>query len=455
LDKQETAHANFEGLGIAPGVLAVVQGLKFKTPTPIQQKAIPIAIEGKDVLGIAQTGTGKTLAFGVPMIQMLTQGPGRALILVPTRELALQVDETLRKLGNPFDIRSVIVIGGMDMAMQVKLLQKETIRVVIATPGRLLDHLEKKTLKPAELKMVVVDEADRMLDMGFAPQIERIAKFLPKERQTLLFSATMPEGVLKIAALYMQDPVRIEVAPSGAAPEKIVQELYIIKYESKLKLLTKLLAQYAGSVLIFTRTKAATWKLARSLEQMGHKVKELHSDRTQGERRHALNGFKTGLYRILVATDIAARGIDVKGIELVINYELPDDSENYVHRIGRTGRAGREGRAITFAMPAEGGIIRGIEKLLKTQLKVVHHPEVPSAKFEDSTKVTTARVYEDSAGRHAAGRPDFRRSANVQPKPRPGKTSRHASGPRPVERTMTWKPKSKPGSKPKDRDLHT
>ncbi len=400
-------YESFQGLGIAPAVFDVVDGLKFKVPTPIQYKAIPVAIEGKDILGIAQTGTGKTLAFGIPMVQMLTQEPGRALILVPTRELALQIDETLRKLGNPFDIRSVIVIGGMDMATQVKLLKKENIRVVIATPGRLLDHLEQKSLKASELRMVVLDEADRMLDMGFAPQIERLAKFLPKERQTLLFSATMPEAVLKIAALYMRNPARIEVAPSGAAPEKIAQELFIVKQESKLKLLGKILEQYGGSVLIFTRTKAATWKLARSLEQMGHKVNELHSDRTQGQRRHALNGFKSGLYRVLVATDIAARGIDVKGIELVINYELPDDSENYVHRIGRTGRAGREGRSITFATPEESNKVRDIENLMKMPLKVLQHPEIPSAKFTDFAKNRKAHAYEDT-GRHASGRPQFR-----------------------------------------------
>ncbi|HTL71229.1 MAG TPA: DEAD/DEAH box helicase [Candidatus Eisenbacteria bacterium] len=413
----ETAHATFHGLGISSGVLGVVDGLKFKVPTPIQQAAIPPAIEGKDILGIAQTGTGKTLAFGIPMIQALRDAPGRALILVPTRELALQVDETLRKLGNPFDIRSVIVIGGMDMATQVKLLQKETIRVVIATPGRLLDHFEQKSLKPAELKMVVLDEADRMLDMGFAPQIERLAKFLPKERQTLLFSATMPEAVVRIAALYTRNPVRVEVAPSGAAPEKIRQELFVVKEEDKLKLLGKILAETDGSVLIFTRTKAATWKLTRSLDQMGHKVVELHSDRTQGQRRHALNGFKSGLYRVLVATDIAARGIDVKEIGLVVNFELPDESENYVHRIGRTGRAGREGRAITFATPGEGYRVREIEKLMNLPLKVSHRPDVPAAKFVDSAKSRRPRVYEDAA-RHATGRPQFRGQPPAPPKKR-------------------------------------
>lgn len=381
----DAGHTSFYGLGIAPGILDVIERMKFKVPTPIQYKAIPIAVEGKDVLGIAQTGTGKTLAFGIPMVQRLAQGPGRALILVPTRELALQVDETLRKLGQPFNIRSVIVIGGMNMSMQVQALRKDTTRVIIATPGRLVDHLERKSINASDIKMVVLDEADRMLDMGFAPQIQRIAKYLPKERQTLFFSATMPESILKIAAAYMKLPIRVEIAPSGAAPEKIVQELFIVRQEAKRQLLGKILEQYQGSVLIFARTKAGAKKLAQALRQMRHTVNEIHSNRSLGQRREALDGFKTGRYRILVATDIASRGIDVNGIELVVNYDLPDDSENYVHRIGRTGRAGREGRAITLATPDQGGDIRDIERLMKASLKVTSHPEVPTERFAHSS----------------------------------------------------------------------
>jgi ATP-dependent RNA helicase RhlE len=427
----DPSHAYFHGLGLRPEILNVIKGMKFTTPTPIQEKAIPVAVEGKDILGIAQTGTGKTLAFGLPMIQRLLQGPGRALVLVPTRELALQVDETIRKIGNPFNIRSVIVIGGMDMATQVKLLKKETIRVIIATPGRFLDHMEQKTTDPSDIKMVVLDEADRMLDMGFAPQVERLAKFLPKERQTHLFSATMPEAVTKLAALYMESPVRIEAAPSGATPDKIIQKLYIVREESKFKLLGKILEQYKGSVLIFMRTKAGTWKLAQALQQMNHAAKELHSDRTQGERRHALQGFKKGTYRILVATDIAARGIDVQGIELVVNYDLPDETENYVHRIGRTGRAGQKGHAITFAMPNEGGDIRQIEALMKMQLKVTTHPDVASESFLHSgDRGKRKHVYEKEA-RHSAGRPQF---PPPPPKPqreyfrKPHKSSRNSLG---------------------------
>ncbi len=405
----EAAGPNFQGLGIAPGILSILDGMKFKVPTPIQLKAIPLAVEGKDILGIAQTGTGKTLAFGIPMIQRLLQEPGRALILVPTRELALQVDVTLRKLGNPFDIRSVIVIGGMDMEMQVKLLHKEKIRVIIATPGRLLDHLERKTFSVSDLKMVVLDEADRMLDMGFAPQVQRLTNYLPKQRQTFFFSATMPEEILKLAHLYMKLPVRVEVAPPGATPEKIVQELFIVRQESKLKLLGKILKEYQGSVLVFTRTKAATWKLTEALRQMGYKVNELHSDRTQGQRRHALQGFKTGLYRVLVATDIAARGIDVQGIELVVNFDLPDESENYVHRIGRTGRAGLKGHAITFAMPDEGGDVRDIEKLMGLSLKIASLPGVMSEKFSHASLGTKKKHVYENAARHSKGRPQFKK----------------------------------------------
>lgn len=372
---------SFYGLGIAPGILEVIERMKFTVPTPIQYKAIPIAVEGKDVLGIAQTGTGKTLAFGIPMIQRLAQGPGRALIIVPTRELALQVDETLRKLGQPFNARSVVLIGGMNMGVQIQVLRKDTTRVLIATPGRLLDHIEHRTVNLADMKMVVLDEADRMLDMGFAPQIQRIAKFLPRERQTLFFSATMPEEILKLASAYMKLPIRVEIARSGAMPEKIAQELFIVRQDAKRQLLAKLLEEYHGSVLLFARTKATAKKITQALRQMNHRVNEIHANRSLPQRREALEGFKSGRYRILVATDIAARGIDVKGIELVINYDLPDDSENYVHRIGRTGRAGREGHAITFATPDQRADVLAIEKLIRGTLPVSTHPAIPAEKF--------------------------------------------------------------------------
>ncbi len=390
----------FGGLGIAPAMLDILDRLKFVTPTPIQYKAIPVAVEGKDVLGIAQTGTGKTLAFGVPIIQRLLQQPhGRALILVPTRELALQVDETLRKLGQPFNVRSVILIGGMNMTMQIQALRKASTRVLIATPGRLLDHIEQKTVNLSDMKTVVLDEADRMLDMGFAPQVRRIAKFLPHERQTLFFSATMPDEILSIASEYMKLPIRIEIARQGTAAEKVSQELFIVTQDQKRTLLAKLLDEYRGSVLIFARTKANVKKITRALNDLRHSAAEIHANRSLGQRRQALEGFKTGRYRILVATDIAARGIDVKGIELVVNYDLPDDVDNYVHRIGRTGRAGHTGHAITFAAPDQGGQVRDIERLTRESLKVSTHAAIPPQAFTGHGSAPKRHGYNSSRPR--------------------------------------------------------
>jgi len=378
--KESGTNVSFDGLGIAPKILEVLDRLKFTQPTPIQHKAIPIVIDGADIIGVAQTGTGKTLAFAIPVIQRLSRNMGKCLVLVPTRELALQVDETFRRIAPLFGIKTVVIIGGVPMASQLKTLKKNP-RVIIATPGRLVDHMNQKTVRLNEVEIVILDEADRMLDMGFKPDIERILKFVPKKRQTMLFSATIPGEVVSIGAAHMKLPVHIEVAPSGTAAERIVQELFIVKKEAKKKLLAKLLDQYRGSVLLFSRTKRGAGKIRRMIKDMGHNAAEIHSDRTLGQRREALEGFKTGKYRILVATDIAARGIDVIGIETVINYDLPDDAENYVHRIGRTGRAGHEGRAISFATPDQGTDIRNIEKLIKTALPVLEHPELPHEEF--------------------------------------------------------------------------
>ena len=354
--------------------------MKFVVPTPIQHKAIPIATEGKDIIGIAQTGTGKTLAFAIPIIQRLAQKKGRCLVLVPTRELAIQVEEAFQKLASLFGLRTVVIIGGASMHLQLQMLRKNP-RVIIATPGRLVDHIDQRTILLADVNVLVLDEADRMLDMGFLPQIERILKYIPKERQTMLFSATIPPDVVRIASSHMKLPVHVEVAPSGTMAERVVHELFIVKKDAKRTLLGKILAQYHGSVLLFSRTKIGAKKITRFIREMGHSAAEIHSDRSLPQRREALDGFKTGKYRILVATDIAARGIDVTGIELVLNYDLPEDSENYVHRIGRTGRAGHEGRAISFATPEQGVDVRNIEKLIKTALPISAHPEFPRESF--------------------------------------------------------------------------
>lgn len=385
----------FYGLGIAPKILEILERIKFKVPTPIQVKAIPMAIQGKDVIGIAQTGTGKTHAFAIPMVQRLAQKKGVGLILAPTRELAIQIDESFQKIAGAFGMRTACLIGGAPMYDQVQALHKNP-RVVTATPGRLIDHMGQWNFLPDEVVMLVLDEADRMLDMGFAPQIEKILRFLPRERQTMLFSATIPKEIMEIAAKHMKLPVSVEIAPSGTTVELVTQELFIVKKESKQKLLSKLLAQYQGAVLLFSRTKYNASKIVRSIRDMGYSAAEIHSNRSLNQRREALEGFKSGKYKVLVATDIAARGIDVTGIELVINYDLPEDAQNYVHRIGRTARAGHKGHAISFATPDQSHDVRDIEKLIRITLPVSRHPHIPTEQFIQSQFSPAARQFKRS-----------------------------------------------------------
>lgn len=405
--KASTPHSGFDALGVAPNLIEVLDRMKFHTPTPIQHQAIPIAIEGKDVLGIAQTGTGKTAAYGIPMVQRLAQKKGRGLICVPTRELAIQVDEVFQKLGRAFNLRSVVLIGGSSMFNQIQNLRKHP-KIIIATPGRLIDHLRQKNVTLSDVEILVLDEADRMLDMGFQPQIEQILKYVPKDRQTMLFSATMPQEIIKMTRLHMKIPVSVEIAPSGTAAQKVTQEVYIVNQESKKNLLQKLLEQYHGTVLIFSRTKNGTRKVTKMIRSMGQNAAEIHSDRTLAQRREALEGFKSGKYRILVATDIAARGIDVVGIQLVINYDLPDDSENYVHRIGRTGRAGHEGHAISFAMPDQSSEIKSIERIIRTSLPISAHPDMPAESFHQAAAKFTMRFAPGRGRRLIRHRKHFR-----------------------------------------------
>ncbi len=372
-ERSPNTEGNFAALGVAPMLLDILARLKYETPTPIQTQAIPVAIEGKDLVGIAQTGTGKTLAFGIPMIQRLAQNQGRGLIVLPTRELALQVDEALKTVGAALNLKTVVLIGGINIGSQLRALTTNP-HIVIATPGRLIDHLQQRTIRLDAVKVVVLDEADRMLDMGFAPQIQKIFNALPKERQTMLFSATMPTEIMKIAATHMKLPVRIEVAPAGTTAERVTQELFIVSRDQKMPLLEKLLLEHLGSTLIFSRTKYGAKRIAHQVLAMGLTTAEIHSNRSLNQRREALDGFKTGKYRILVATDIASRGIDVSGIELVINYDLPGTPDDYVHRIGRTARAGAGGHAISFAMPTELSDIRMIERLIRKPLPVSQLP---------------------------------------------------------------------------------
>lgn len=378
----QTANAGFYGLGIAPALLEILAHLKFAAPTPIQAQAIPPAIAGKDIVGIAQTGTGKTLAFGIPMIQRLAQGKGSGLVILPTRELALQVDEVLRKVGARIGLRTAVLIGGAPMQPQRHALSRRP-HVVVATPGRLIDHLQQKNLRLDGASIVVFDEADRMLDMGFAPQIKKILAVLPppERRQTMLFSATMPPEIMRLAAAHMKLPVRVEIAPAGTTVERVTQELFIVSREQKMGLLQKLLEMHQGPTLVFTRTKFAAKKVARQVRALGVTASEIHSNRSLNQRKEALAGFKSGKYRVLVATDIASRGIDVMGIELVLNFDLPSTSDDYVHRIGRTARAGAVGHAITFAQPGEQREIRAIERLIRKALPVSRLPEIPRSRI--------------------------------------------------------------------------
>ncbi|HAV22944.1 MAG: hypothetical protein A2X67_02270 [Ignavibacteria bacterium GWA2_55_11] len=382
----EQSTNTFYGLGIAPGILDLLEKLGFKEPTPIQRKAIPIGIEGQDIIGIAQTGTGKTLAFAIPLIQHLAQKKGKGLILVPTRELALQVNDVVKKLAESYGMFTAVLIGGESMVPQLAALRKKP-RVLIATPGRLIDLLQQRHVRVDDVAILVLDEADRMLDIGFGPQIEQILRTVPKDRHTMLFSATMPDNIVRIAATHMKLPVRTEIAPSGTAAENVSQEIFVVPREAKNSLLHKLLGKYTGSVLLFSRTKRGAVRITQDLRKMGHAASQIHADRSLSQRKEALEGFRSGRYRILVATDIAARGIDVKGIEVVINYDLPDDPENYVHRIGRAGRAGLAGHAVSIATPDQGKDVRAIERIIRTSITVTEHPEIRSGKLDMTPKV--------------------------------------------------------------------
>ncbi len=368
-DTGHTVQSGFDNLMIAPKLLSIIGSLGYTDPTPIQRDAIPSAIEGKDILGIAQTGTGKTLAFAIPLIQRLSSVKGRGLIILPTRELALQVDETFRKIGRTIGLKTVVLIGGARMETQLRSL-KTNPHVVIGTPGRINDHIERKTLKLDSVSVLVLDEADLMLDMGFAPQIDRILETVPKIRQTMLFSATMPSAIRQLATSYMNEPVRVEIARSGSIPDAIEQEVRYVDSGQKTTMLDTLLKEREGSAIVFVRAKYSAKKLCIELNNLRYTATEIHSNRTLAQRRFALDGFKAGKKRILVATDIAARGIDVSGVALIVNYDMPENPEDYIHRIGRTGRAGLKGQAVSLATQSQRHLVYRIERLLQSSLAV-------------------------------------------------------------------------------------
>ncbi len=409
-EQTKQTESTFAGLGINASILNVLAILKLDTPTPIQTKSIPALLAGQDLIGVAQTGTGKTFAFGIPMIERLMLIGGRGLVLLPTRELALQVDENLRKVGSRLGLRTAALIGGEAMGHQIQNIKRNP-HIVIATPGRLIDHLKRGWLKLNDVKVLVLDEADRMLDMGFAPQLEEIMKRLPKERQTVLFSATMPREILRLASVHMSSPIHIEIAPSGTTVDLVDQEMHVVKKENKHSHLEKILNKYTGSVLVFTRTKHGARSLARNLGYSGHKVAEIHSNLSFNQRKESMTGFKNKKYRILIATDIAARGIDVVGIELVVNYDLPDNSEDYVHRIGRTARAGSMGKAISFAMPSQRSDIYSIERVINKKLNLTEFAllDQPNIRPTFSRRGRVSSFGSSSAPRFRPGRPGRRR----------------------------------------------
>jgi len=371
----QSLELKFSDIGISPSILKVLEGLNLVKPTPIQGQAIPVALKGTDIVGIAQTGTGKTFAFGIPIIEKLISQQGQALIIVPTRELAVQVEESIKRIAKHFNFNSATLIGGENIGKQFFLLRKKP-RLIIATPGRLIDHIERKSIKLDQIKTLVLDEADMMLDMGFLPQIEEILKSVPKERQTMLFSATMPSEIAKLAAKYLKLPIRIEVSPQGTTAENVSQEMIVLNSGDRFHYLEKVIKENNGSVLVFVRTRFGVKNIKKRLVVNGNRAVEIHSDLSLSQRKKSLEAFKSGRSRIMVATDVAARGLDVKNIELVINYDLPDVSSDYVHRIGRTARAGKKGKAISFATPNQLKNIKDIESLINMKFKIEEHAKL-------------------------------------------------------------------------------
>jgi ATP-dependent RNA helicase RhlE len=362
---------NFEQFNLDSRLMQGIKYAGYETATPIQEAAIPAALRGRDIIGTAQTGTGKTAAFVLPILNRLLDGPRgmpRALIVTPTRELAEQIYQVMRALSAGTKLRSATIYGGVTASRQVKAL-KEGVEILVATPGRLLDLMQQRYAKLERIEILVLDEADRMFDMGFLPDVKRIIRAVPAQRQTMLFSATFPAEVEQLAAQSLRDPQRITMGLSRPA-HTVTHALYPVPAHLKSALLLKLLKQTATeSVLVFTRTKHRAEKVARQIAHAGFRVTSLHSNRTQGQREQALRGFKTGHFQIMVATDIAARGLDVENISHVINYDMPDTADAYIHRIGRTGRAQRTGDAFTLVTPEDSDMIRTLERIMGGPIK--------------------------------------------------------------------------------------
>ncbi|HUP45765.1 MAG TPA: DEAD/DEAH box helicase [Thermoanaerobaculia bacterium] len=363
-----TTDLGFTQLGLSAPILEAIRSVGFEHPTPIQAAVIPPALEGRDLIALAQTGSGKTAAFVIPLAEKLTHGRGlRALIVSPTREIALQTQAFVELFGRNHNLTAACLIGGVRMQPQLDAL-KEKPDIVVATPGRLLDHIERKTVRVDDVQELVLDEADHMLDLGFLPQVRKIVARLPRDRRTMMFSATMPSAIEELARTLLRDPLRIDITPKGKAAVGIHHRLYIVSPENKRPALVALLLQELGTTLVFTRRKVDAEWLYHILERQGHPVTRIHSDRSQGRRVQALDNFRTGSHRILVATDIAGRGIDVPGIEHIINFDIPETVEDYVHRAGRTARVDREGIVATIASWQDLMMVREIEKHIGKEL---------------------------------------------------------------------------------------
>ena len=401
---------SFTTLGVVEPILRSLIAANYNEPTPIQVQVIPGALSKRDILGIAQTGTGKTAAFGLPLLQRLADkrtplGPkgARALILAPTRELVIQIHDSLRNYGRHLSLRHAVVLGGVSQGKQVSALRKG-VDVLVATPGRLLDLIKQKHLRLDLVETFVIDEADRMFDMGFIRDVRKIVSYLPRNRQSMLFSATMPADVMHLVGEMLHDPLRVNVSPKEMTVARIDQQVHFVATQDKRMLLLQLLCDEAlKRVIVFSRTKHGADKITKYLGKAGHAADTIHGGKSQNTRQKALEGFRNGESRILVATDVAARGIDIDDITHVINFELPHEAENYVHRIGRTARAGGGGTAIAFCDPSERSLLRGIERLVKQPLTVAGgEDKMPENKKKPGP----------TQGRPNARVPDYKRARN-------------------------------------------
>ncbi len=424
--------SNFSNLSLAPQLARAVAEMGYETMTPIQEQAIPVVLEGKDVMGAAQTGTGKTAAFALPLLQRMmkhentstspARHPVRALVLLPTRELAVQVAEQVELYAKYTNLRSAVVFGGMDMKPQTLAL-KAGVEVLVATPGRLLDHIEAKNAVLNQVEYVVLDEADRMLDIGFLPDLQRILSYLPKQRITLLFSATFSPEIKRLASSYLQDPVTIEVARSNATASTVEQHFYSVGADDKRRALHQILkTRGIKQAFVFVNSKLGCARLARSLEREGLKTTALHGDKSQDERLKALDAFKKGEVDLLVCTDVAARGLDIKDVPAVFNFDVPFNAEDYVHRIGRTGRAGASGLAVSFVASSDQRLVTDIEKLIKTkiELEAMEYDEDQPRIHEQGRINDGRRMYRapDSQGSHDAPDAQDQRASRERREPR-------------------------------------